>query len=359
MDGDSFVLHNISNGDNDGRFMRSSSFESDTIIADIAAEEEYTYSSDEEWEYINSPKATEPDYSHKTKTIKKKDSKTVRDAMEKERQIMKELYEKDIESRRNMDVEPSEPPLNDKDSIESLFVTEIQPSDVKQEGSIEVIDIVEEEGNDCIKSSLKLRFSTNEKIVVAQRKDEENAVQSVSKSSSQEIKFPWNIKLIDVTEVAKPLGEVKVVDGDLRLDMKNKKPGSYKFKFLINSTSFCDESLPFEKNYFGSNNIFIIWSNNFPTKKSAEVKIDTSITIPWKIQLVGTWEEPKIIECEACSDGDVLAKLPELAPGLYRYNFLINDCHFVDESLPFEEDHLANYNLLLVEGNGKVSWKDI
>merc|ERR1719369_2498137 len=172
MDGDSFVLHNISNGDNDGRFMRSSSFESDTIIADIATEEEYTYSSDEEWEYINSPKATEPDYSHKTKTIKKKDSKTVRDAMEKERQIMKELFEKDIESRRNMDLESWEPPLNDKNSMKSLFITEIQPSDVKQEGSIEVIDIVEEE-------------------VVAQRKDEENAVQSVSKSSSQEIKFPW------------------------------------------------------------------------------------------------------------------------------------------------------------------------
>merc|ERR1719309_1744614 len=116
--------------------------------------------------------------------------------------------------------------------MESLFITEIQPSDVKQEGSIEVIDIVEEEGNDCIKSSLKLQFSTNEKIVVAQRKDEENVVQSVSKSSSQEIKFPWNIKVIHVTEEAKPLGEVKVVDEDLRLDMKNKKPGSYEFKFF-------------------------------------------------------------------------------------------------------------------------------
>ena len=88
-------------------------------------------------------------------------------------------------------------------------------------------------------------------------------------------------------------------NGDLVLDLCNIKPGSYKYKFLINGTSFCDETLPFEQNYFGSTNVFIVWSNNFDPAKAKSVTVNAQITLPWKIQIIGNWsKEQKIIECQ-------------------------------------------------------------
>lgn len=91
------------------------------------------------------------------------------------------------------------------------------------------------------------------------------------------------------------------------LDLPNIRPGSYKYKFLINETSFCDGSLPFEETLDGNTNVFTMWSNQFSPANTETVKINAKVTlplevqmvIPWKVQIVGRWsEELQLIDCQ-------------------------------------------------------------
>ena len=83
------------------------------------------------------------------------------------------------------------------------------------------------------------------------------------------------------------------------LDLQNIKPGSYKYKFLINGTTFCDQSLPHKEDFFDRRNVFIIWSNNFPPSRAERVTINAQVTLPWKVQLTGNWPvQPKTIDCQ-------------------------------------------------------------
>merc|ERR1719186_269296 len=378
---------------------RSLSLESDTVLVNLEddSDEDILYSSDDEWKYEKNS-VVEMDYSKRTKTIRKHNLSTVRDIRNKERQIMEEILKKDIKNITEADDELCdllslrEKGTNwiEKELEESVFLTEIKDSEVakQQSNTIEVMDILEKEEGDYMKSSLtmKCNCSNLQKLSVCtcngvddekQENDPEIIIKGKGVSTSietgscitkksqtdletecvpQDVVFPWNIKISNNWLEDGKLQDTEInSDGDLFLDLCNIKPGSYKYKFLINETSFCDETLPFEQNYFGSTNVFIVWSNNFDPVKAKRVTINAQITLPWKIKIIGNWsKEQKIIECQVCTNGDVAARLPPLLPGSYEYKFLINNCQFVDESLPFQNGYLSSCNLLLVKDNGKI-----
>jgi hypothetical protein len=105
-------------------------------------------------------------------------------------------------------------------------------------------------------------------------------------------------------------------NGDIVLDLQNIRPGSYKYKFLINGKSFCDESLPHEQDYRRTSNMFIMWSNTFNPIKNETVTINAQVTLPWKVQITGNWSvEPKTIECQV---KQTISSFPH-KPSFYRF----------------------------------------
>merc|ERR1719233_1664632 len=331
---------------------RSQSVESDTVVADIETDEDDLleeevddiYSSDDEWEYERKDKS---DHNKNIKHLEKNNKSSNTEALNKEMQIMKEIIQNDIGSRNELDLELCEllSPQVYGDTIErtksdQLVFTDIKKIEEQLIKSIEVIEIAEEVTADSVNT----------------KEDKNN--QEV-KNMEQEIVFPWDIKVRSNWTSSCKEDEIKIQhDGNLMMDLQNIKPGSYKFKFLINGTSFCDETLPHERDYFDSKNTFILWSNNTQPLLASGVTINTQVTIPWKVQLTGNWTvNPAIVDCQVCTNGDVVAKLPALSPGCYQYSFLINNCHFVDESLPCREDYLTNHNILLVKQSGQVVWE--
>jgi len=355
---------------------RSQSVESDTVVADIETDEDDLleeevddiYSSDDEWEYERKDKS---DHNKNIKHLEKNNKSPNTEALNKEMQIMKEIIQNDIGSRNELDLELCEllSPQVYGDTIErtksdqSVF-TDIKKIEEQLIKSIEVIEIAEEVTGEYIKSSITLKCTNTEKSIPALfeadsviTKEDKNK-QEV-KNMEQEIVFPWDIKVRSNWTSSCKEDEIKIQhDGNLMMDLQNIKPGSYKFKFLINGTSFCDETLPHERDYFDSKNTFILWSNNTQPLLASGVTINTQVTIPWKVQLTGNWTvNPAIVDCQVCTNGDVVAKLPALSPGCYQYSFLINNCHFVDESLPCREDYLTNHNILLVKQSGQVVWE--
>ena len=158
--------------------------ESDTFVGDLEDDiDDYVfYSSDEEWNY-EKKSSEEMDYFKRTKTIKKHKLTTIRDVMNKERQIMEEIIKKDIENANELDEELCEHLLQDKGANlieraieDSLFLTEIKETEASKPevNTTEVIDIVKKDEADYVKSSLTMKCKC---------------------SNPQNIVFPWNIKL--------------------------------------------------------------------------------------------------------------------------------------------------------------------
>jgi len=353
---------------------RSQSMESDTILADFEddiEEDDDFCSSDEEWKYETNCDDEKIDYSKHIKTIRNHNRASSRDAMNKEREIMNDIIKKDKDYVTESDLDLlliQEEAANEIDETveDSVFLTEIPKNENCDEGveTIEVIDIMREEEGNFVRSSLTMKCSSNQNLVSTSMEggnDITNETQAKleCESVSQNIVFPWNIKVSNNWQENGKNEEIKIKsDGDIMLDLTNIKPGSYKYKFLINGTSFCDQSLPHEEEPFDCRNVFIIWSNNFPPSKAESVTINAQVTLPWKVQLTGNWPvQPKTIDCKVCTNGDIVARLPALTTGVYQYNFLINNCHFVDESLPFKQDYLTSHNLLVVRDNGDVAWQ--
>eukprot|EP00092_Neocalanus_flemingeri_P076413 GFUD01094776.1.p1 GENE.GFUD01094776.1~~GFUD01094776.1.p1 ORF type:complete len:643 (-),score=181.87 GFUD01094776.1:41-1684(-) len=380
--GSSAVSHSVV-GAREKQRERSISLESDTIeVEDVEedTDEDGLYSSDEEWKYEKKMEV-EMDYFKRTKTIKKHKMATKRDVLKKERQIMEEILKNDIKNINELDdellgllsLQEKGDNIIESTMEESVFMTEIKDSEESkhQANTIEVMDIVKEEKGEYVKASLimKCNCSNEKKISVCTCKDVDDGKEDLEiiLSNSQQddaealcapqnVKFQWKIKVSNNWLEHGNLQDVEInSNGDLILDLQNINPGSYKYKFLINQTSFCDETLPFEQNYFGSTNVFIMWSNNFTPAKAKSVTINAQITLPWKVQIVGSWSaEPKTIDCKVCTNGDVVARLPALQPGSYKYKFLINSCQFVDESLPLHQEYLGSCNLLVVRDSGDV-----
>lgn len=361
-------------GERERRRERSQSKESDTILVDFEddmEEDDDFCSSDEEWKYETKCDDEKIDYSKHIKTIRKQNKASTRDAMNNEREIMNEIIKKDTENVTELNLELLLLQEEEADKIDgivedSVFLTEIPKSEncKEQVETIEVIDIVKEEEENSVRSSLSMKFSDNQHLVsrsIAGGNDITNETQAKleCKSVSQNIVFPWNIKVSNNWEENGKNEEIKIKsDGDIMLDLQNIKPGSYKYKFLINGTTFCDQSLPHKEDFLDRRNVFIIWSNNFPPSRAERVTINAQVTLPWKVQLTGNWPvQPKTIDCQVCTNGDIVARLPALTTGVYEYNFLINNCHFVDESLPFKQAYLTSHNLLVVRDNGEVAWE--
>lgn len=290
------------------------------------------YSSDEEWEY---EKREETESQKPIKTPKKENKSSSAEALNKEIEIMKEIIGQDREKTKDLDLELCELLASqeygatiDRQKPDPLF--EIKKTKQQPIKSIEVIDIANE-------------------VTENKNKTEE-------KVAPQQIVFPWEIRIRSNWATSDNKDEIKIQDDEnLLLNLQNIKPGSYKFKFLINGTSFCDESLPHEQDYLQTRNTFILWSNNFHPKPS--LTINTQVIIPWQVQLTGNWPgSPTIVDCKVNTNGDVVAMLPALSPGTYDYHFLINNSRFVDESKPVRQEYLTNHNTLVVKQGGEVVW---
>merc|ERR1719312_1122305 len=274
----STVAHAVS-----GQKDRSQSVESDTVVADIETDEEDLfeeeeddiYSSDDEWEYERKDKS---DHNRNMKPFEKKNESSNTEALNKEIEIMKEIIQNDMENRNELDSELCALLSSQVygDTIERTkedlpVLTGMKNIEEHLVKSIEVIDIAQEVTAGSVNS-----------------KEDENK-QEV-KYREQQIVFPWDIKVRSNWENSCKEDEIKIQhDGNLMLDLQNIKPGSYKFKFLINGTSFCDESLPHERSYLTCSNTFILWSNTFQPHQASGVTINTQVTIPWKVQLTGNW----------------------------------------------------------------------
>jgi len=102
-------------------------------------------------------------------------------------------------------------------------------------------------------------------------------------------------------------------------------PGIYEYKYLFNNVWVLDQSKPYARNLFGSeNNILTVCS------KPQEV------ILVWDIKLKNSWSQELIHQVDM-KDSEMMIALPKLCPGSYEFQLLINGCPFCDESLPHRQ----------------------